>query len=441
MLHSPLPHSPAPRECALCGGPILATERSDKEFCSDACRSLNWQRRNRVPISAYTVEDFAEVLAVVARNQVRIGRNAKLLGYSLKAYHPARGTARLGEFSFPNPNRKTKRFPDESGVARVRREPYFRYAPFEPARVPHVGQFTVTLHWDDGHVGTIGETVWVKRAFPSVPYLDQEGNRYDLKGKLIPKGKSATPKARKKYVPRRQSVVATDSVLPVEPTMLEYVRVAVARAVQAEREADRLRVATTRPPEGSDQATSLQALAEQVATLTAKLNAAEARAIQTERDAREQVARATQSERDVKEALARVEARAVRAEALLVNEGQRPPLIDLLEAQLKNAAARAVNLEEENFQMFQRLKVLERSQQLQPSAVAAAAPPAAIQPTVATQTTPPAPTPVAAKPATVSVEQSVARSAGQAASPSPSAVRAPLHRKTLSVLKVGGRLS
>jgi len=374
------------------------------------------------------------VLAVVARNQVRIGRNAKLLGYSLKAYHPARGTARLGEFSFPNPNRKTKRFPDESGVARVRREPYFRYAPFEPARVPHVGQFTVTLHWDDGHVGTIGETVWVKRAFPSVPYLDQEGNRYDLKGKLIPKGKSATPKARKKYVPRRQSVVATDSVLPVEPTMLEYVRVAVARAVQAEREADRLRTATTQHPDGSDQATRLQALAEQVATLTAKLNAAEARA--------------TQAERDAKEALARAEAGAGRAK-VLVNDGQPPSLSDtiqLLEAQLKFATAKVASLEEERFQMFQRLKVLERSLQQQASAVsaptsaavAAATPPAAIQPTVANQTTPPAPTPVAAKPATVSVEQSVARAAGQAASPSPSAVRAPLHRKTLSVLKVGG---
>ncbi len=244
-----------------------------------------------------------------------------------------------------------------------------------------------------------------------VPYYDQEGNRYDLKGKLIPKGKSATTKARRKYVPRRQSVVATDSVLPVEPTVMEYVRVAVAQAVQAEREADRLRAATTQHPDGSDQATSLQALAEQVATLTAKLNAAEARALQAERDAKEQLARA------------------VRAEAL-VNEGQRPSLSDtirMLEAQLRNTVARAENAEQERFQMLQRVKVLERSQQLQPSAVsaptsaavAAATPPAAIQPTVANQTVP-----TATKPAT---------------SPPPSVVRAPLHRKTLSVLKVGGR--
>ena len=375
------------------------------------------------------------MLAVLAANEARLaGRKTKLLGYSLSAL-PKGSAARIGEVSFPEPNRKTKRFPDESGVARVRREPYFRYVPFEPPRVPHVGTWTVTLHWADGHVGTIGDRVVVKRAFPSVRYYDKEGNRYDLKGKLLPKGKSATPKARKKYVPRRQSVVPTDSVLPVEPTMLEYVRVAVARAVQAEREADRLRVATMQPPKDSDQAANLQSLAEQVATLTAKLNAAEARA--------------TQAERDAKEQLARVEARAVRAEALLVNEGQRPALSDtirLLEAQLRNTVARAEKAEEERFQMLQRVKVLERSQQQQPSAVsaptsatvAAASPPAAIKP-VPAQTATSAPPPTAAKPATVSLEQSVARAAGQAASPSPSAVRAPLHRKTLEVLKVGGR--
>jgi cell division septation protein DedD len=114
---------------------------------------------------------------------------------------------------------------------------------------------------------------------------------------------------------------------------------------------------------------------------------------------------------------------------LLVNDGQRPSLSDtiqLLEAQVK-MPRRVASLEEERFQMFQRLRVLERSLQQQPSAVsaptsatvAAASPPAAIQPTVANQTTP-----AAAKPTT---------------SPPPSAVRAPLHRKTLSVLKVGGR--
>ena len=107
------------------------------------------------------------MLAVLARKEAQLAgyRKAKLLGYSLKAFHPARGTARLGEFSFPDLNRKTKRFPDESGVARVRREPYFRYAPFEPPRVPHVGPYTVTLHWDDGHVGTIGDNVVVNGRF------------------------------------------------------------------------------------------------------------------------------------------------------------------------------------------------------------------------------------------------------------------------------------
>jgi len=39
----------------------------------------------------------------------------------------------------------------------------------------------------------------------NVPFFDKQGNRYDLKGKMIPKGKPVTPKARKKYVPHRHS--------------------------------------------------------------------------------------------------------------------------------------------------------------------------------------------------------------------------------------------
>jgi hypothetical protein len=431
----------------MCRWGIEFPARSDKEYCSDACRSLHWQRKNQVPVHAFTVEDFAEVQEVITRNEERIkshGRKAKLIGYSLRAL-PKGKAARLGEVSFPDPNRKTKRFPDESGVARVRREPYFRYAPFEPARVPRVGVYAVALHWDDGYVGTIGDHVVVKRAFPSVPYYDQEGNRYDLKGRLIPTGKSATPKARRKYVPRKQSMVPVDSVLPVEPTMLEYVRVAVARAVQAEREADRLRVATPQPPKDSDQAASLQALAEQVAMLTTKLNAAEARAVQAERDA--------------KEALARAEARAVRAEALLSQDAQRSSLKaqnHMLEAQVRNAAERVEKVEEERFQLAQRVRVLERSLQQQQSVVSAptgatvAAPPAAIQPDVPAQTTTPAPAPPAAAKATVFIEQSapkappgtvfigqpVNRVAGQAANPAP---RTPLRRKTLAAVLDLGR--
>ncbi len=246
-------------------------------------------------------------------------------------------------------------------------------------------------------------------------------------------------------MPRKQSMVPVDSVLPVEPTMLEYVRVAVARAVQAEREADRLRVATPQPPKDSDQAASLQALAEQVAMLTTKLNAAEARAVQAERDA--------------KEALARAEARAVRAEALLSQDAQRSSLKaqnHMLEAQVRNAAERVEKVEEERFQLAQRVRVLERSLQQQQSVVSAptgatvAAPPAAIQPDVPAQTTTPAPAPPAAAKATVFIEQSapkappgtvfigqpVNRVAGQAANPAP---RTPLRRKTLAAVLDLGR--
>ncbi|MBK8759196.1 MAG: hypothetical protein IPM03_01895 [Sulfuritalea sp.] len=138
----------------------------------------------------------------------------------------------------------------------------------------------MTLHFEDGSVLVMGEHE-VAKGFPSVLYYDKEGNRYDVKGKMIPKGKPATPKARRKYVPRKHST-PNDSVVPVEPTILEHIRVAVARAVQAEREVDRLRGQATPPPDNREQATRLDSISEQVAMLTAKLNAAESQISQAE---------------------------------------------------------------------------------------------------------------------------------------------------------------
>jgi predicted nucleic acid-binding Zn ribbon protein len=392
---------PAPRECLICQSVIEFPARSDKEYCSDACRSLHWQRQNRVPIATFTVADFAGLQAVLARNEARLGRKAKLIGYSLRAPHPARCLSGLGEVSFPDPNRKTKRFPDESGVARVRREPYFRYAPFEPARVPCVGHYCVTLYFDDGSTESIGD-VKIDKAFPSVRFYDQEGNFYDLKGKLIPnKGSSATPKPHKKYVPRKLRTVPTDPIVPVEPSILEHIRVAVALAMQAEREADRMRVEATQRPDDNEQAVSLRALVAQVTTLTAKLNAAEARAIQAERVAKEQVSRAEARERVVKEELAQAEARLEHAATLMAHHGARPtPLhesLHLLQAQVAHFTARAESAEQERFLMAQRLKVLENRQQAAPSAVSAPTSQAVAPPTikpVPAQTTKPPPPPL-----------------------------------------------
>ena len=399
----------APHKCALCPDQIGTTERSDKEFCSDACRSLNWQRNNRVPVNAYTVEDFEGVREVVARNEKRLSRKARLIGYSLRRVHP-----RLGHVEFPNPGRKTKRFPDESGVAHVRRERYFRWAPFEPPRVPLEGFYDVILHFEDGSAHLIGDSVSLRKAFPAVPFHDKEGNRYDLKGKMIPKRSPAAPKARRKYVPRKHST-PNDSVVPVEPTILEHIRVAVARAVQAEREVDRLRGQATPPPENREQATRLDSISEQVAMLTAKLNAAESQIGQAEaRAARAeaQLARTLETVRSMKQSALNAE------DALDRSQRERGRLLEQVETMRQ--AARYPTVGKAVYSAVETPTVASKPAPVQPSSAAVSSSSAPV------------------KPATVPVEQSVTRSAGQSATP-PAAVKpAVLHRKTLSILKPGG---
>ena len=415
-----------PRKCVLCPDQIGTTERSDKEFCSDACRSLNWQRNNRVQVSAYSVEDFDGLRAAIALTEKRladVGKKARLIGYSLRRFHPKRDLARLGEVEFPDPGRKTKRFPDESGVTRVVRGRYFRWAPFEPARVPVAGYYIVSLHFDDGGVLGMGEEQLVEKGFPSVPFYDKEGNRYDLKGKMIAK-RNPTAKARRKYVPRKHST-PDDSVLPVEPTILEHIRVAVARAVQAEREVDRLRAQTTPRPDNREQATRLDSISEQVAMLTAKLNAADSQ-------------------------ISQAEVRAARAEAQLA---QTLETVRSMEAKLKQAALSASAAEDALYKSQRERGVLsEQVAALRQSAVASVptspsvsavveSPSVASKPATVQQSSAAAPsTSAPVKAATVPIEQSVTRSAGQSATP-PAAVKpAVLHRKTLSILKPGGRI-
>ncbi len=54
--------------------------------------------------------------------------------------------------------------------------------------MPVAGYYSVSLHYEDGKVLVAGANE-VAKAFPSVPFYDKEGNRYDLKGKVIPKQK------------------------------------------------------------------------------------------------------------------------------------------------------------------------------------------------------------------------------------------------------------
>ena len=409
---------PAPHKCALCPGQIGTTERSDKEFCSDACRSLNWHRNNRVQVSAYTVEDFEGLRAAIARKEQRLAefKKVRIIGYSLKGDPPKALRARIGRVEFPDPGRKTKRFPDESGVTRVLRGSYFRWAPFEPPRVPVAGDYDVILHFNDGDWVVMGEHE-VAKGFPAVPFHDKEGNRYDLKGKVIPK-RNPTPKARRKYVPRKHST-PDDSVLPVEPTILEHIRVAVARAVQAEREVDRLRAQTTPPPENREQATRLDSISEQVAMLTAKLNAAESQISQAE-------ARAARAEAQLAQTLETVRSMkqtALSAEdALDRSQRERGRLLEQVATLRQSAAARVPTADKAVSTVVESPTVATKPAPVQQNSAAA----------------PPAPT--AAKPATVPMEQSVTRAAAQAVPP-PAAVKpVALRRNTLSILKPGGRI-
>jgi predicted nucleic acid-binding Zn ribbon protein len=409
-----------PHPCPICPGALEFPARSDKQFCSDACRSLNWQRKNRVPVSAYTVEDFEGLRAAIAwKEQLLADGKRRLIGYSLKRLHPKRELARIGEVEFPDPGRKTKRFPDESGVTRVLRGRYFRWAPFEPPRVPVAGYYSVSLHYEDGKVLVAGAHE-VAKAFPSVPFYDKEGNRYDLKGKVIPKRSPATPKARRKYVPRQHR--APEAVLSVEPTIVEHIRVAVARAVQAEREADRLRGQATPPPDNKEQAARLDSLSEKVAMLTAKLTAAETQISQAE-------ARAARAEAQLAQTLQSMEEKAkhtalfaaVANDSLHKSQQERARLLEQIAA-LRSAPASLPTAEKTISAVVESPTVASKPAPVQQNSAAV----------------PPAPAP--AKPATVPIEQSVPRATGQAAPP-PTAVKpVPLRRNTLSILKPGGNI-
>ncbi len=404
-----------PHPCPRCPRSLELPARSDKQFCSDACRSLNWHRNNRVQVSAYTVEDFEGLRAAIARWEERLlGYKKRIIGYSLKGDPPRALRARIGRVEFPDPGRKTKRFPDESGVTRVLRGSYFRWAPFEPPRVPVAGDYDVILHFNDGGSVVMGEHE-VAKGFPAVPFHDKEGNRYDLKGNVIPK-RNPTPKSRRKYVPRKHST-PDDSVLSVEPTILEHIRVAVARAVQAEREVDRLRAQTTPTAENREHATRLDSISEQVAMLTAKLNAAEAQTGQAE-------ARAARAETQLAQALETV--RSLKQTALSAEDAlerswrERGRLLEQVEIMRQEA----------------RFPTANKAVSSVVESPTVASKPAPVQPSSAA--VPSSPVPV--KPATVPTEQSVTRAAGQAVPP-PAAVKpVALRRNTLSILKPGGRI-
>ncbi len=217
-------------------------------------------------------------------------------------------------------------------------------------------------------------------------------------------------------MPRKHST-PNDSVLPVEPTILEHIRVAVARAVQAEREVDRLRGQATPPPENREHATRLDSISEQVAMLTAKLNAAESQIGQAEARAvraEAQLAQTLETVRSMKQSALNAE------EALDRSQRERARLLEQVETMRQ--AARYPTVGKAVSSVVETPTVASKLAPVQPSSAAA----------------PSAPAP--AKPATVPMEQSVTRAAGQAVPPPVAVKPVALRRNTLSILKPGGRI-
>jgi hypothetical protein len=159
----------------------------------------------------------------------------------------------------------------------------------------------------------------------------------------------------------------------------------------------------------------------------------------------------------VKEQLSRAEARAVRAEALLGQTAQRPShseTLDYLETQLKQTRARTASAEEavqvaerEQAKLAERLDALESGQR-QSATVSpptnttgvSETPLSAIKPVGTKQITAPTTAPsVTAQPATVPMEQTMTPGPAPPAT-APVAQPAPLRRKTLAALQIGGRL-
>jgi hypothetical protein len=203
MLHS----SPDPRrKCLGCRKKLPVGARTNQRYCGKRCRGREWARATRRQSTTITVADFAALQTQVLRLAAGF-RN--VAGYSLSCGCPNR--LRYGEVRFPQPTRKTKRFPSPDGRFRFTRSAFFRLTPFEPPRVPLVGEYRLRFHREDGTeiVSAAQMFVTVEAAFPSVRFYDSEGD-YDPKGRPVkprPKKPSSSQSAPSVDVPKSISAV------------------------------------------------------------------------------------------------------------------------------------------------------------------------------------------------------------------------------------------
>lgn len=225
-----LPLLPA-RVCKSCGcgSPLPARARLNMIYCSARCRAFEWSRANRDFSSRITVADFENIREYLKQYQSR--SNRLVVGYALVRSHPIADVARqIGSSTFPPKDRKTKRMADESDRTCFKSTAYFSLIPrFEAPRVPVKGKYRlkVVFEGDTTMSYETGVELVVNKAFPAVHFYDEKtGQRYTLKGEVIP------PKAPKP---------------PKPPTERKKRRPAAAIGPQPEREASAERVPEVMP--------------------------------------------------------------------------------------------------------------------------------------------------------------------------------------------------
>ena len=124
--------------------------------------------------------------------------NRVVVRYALVGRHPiAKADRQIGYSTFPPNDRNTKRMPDETGRTCFSGAPSYSFSPwFEGPRVPVVGSFRVKV-WYEGNAQPTETNliVEVRRAFPAVHFYDEKtGQRYTLKGEVIPPKAPKPPK-------------------------------------------------------------------------------------------------------------------------------------------------------------------------------------------------------------------------------------------------------
>jgi len=211
--------------CLVCDDEIFWSERTDKLYCTVACRSKAWSRADRAEKRGNTDSVWEQI------QDFLVGTDLPAIGYALEITHPAYHH-RTMDVCFPEAGRRTKRAPDASGRVRLRSTPYFLVTPFEAPRVPVVGDYRLILFLQGGERRVTNQVIRVGGAFPSVRFYDDKG-RYDIAGNLVQKQvRNPTPKGRSMRAPRHttqqrartESMDKENGMLPIDRELRVQIR-------------------------------------------------------------------------------------------------------------------------------------------------------------------------------------------------------------------------